>query len=450
MSFQSNFEVKKFSIKIENKEYEIFPNVIATIEYNESLDRNFIYLAATLYDSTFNFSEKIYGLEEVQLEFTNITKSFDGKTQERTFSFTKNSKNGPLYVYEIYNKTTAGTKKQFTLGLCRLDAINEKFTRISKKFANKKPEEIVSEIMEKYLQSSKLPINSEATASNLSFVSPMVSAYKLINWISDKCISAQSKQDKAGDDLTAGYFFYETHDTYNFVSVDKLCSQEAVNPNFPYSVTQNYQPGDDQDIARDAFIIKKELVFKNTIDVFKDLDIGFYCNKISFFDVANQQYEEKVLDLEEIYPKMSLLGSEKNLPNSLLNTFKDSKNSINTTYSPYYKRPSRMMAIPFNQEMYADKNQKIDFKRTIGQSIIRNGLLKRQIATCTVFGNLNLQAGQVINIQFYKPEQNENKAKDKTYSGNYLIYSASHIYNNGGSGGFLYTNLTLVRDSYGA
>lgn len=450
MSFQSNFEVKKFSIKIENKEYEIFPNVIATIEYNESLDRNFIYLAATLYDSTFNFSEKIYGLEEVQLEFTNITKSFDGFTQEKTFSFTKNSKNGPLYVYEIYNKVTAGTKKQFTLGLCRLDAINEKFTRISKKFANKKPEEIVSEIMEKYLKTSKLPINSEVTASNLSFVSPMVSAYKLINWISDKCISAQSKQDKVGKDLTSGYFFYETHDAYNFVSIDKLCSQKAVNPNFPYSVTQNYQPGDAQDVARDAFIIKKDLVFRNTIDVFKDLDIGFYCNKIAFFDVANQQYEEKVLDLEEIYPSMSLLGSEKNLPNSFLNTFKDSKDSINTTYSPYHKRPSRIMAIPFNQEMYADKNQKIDFKKTIGQSIIRNGLLKRQIATCTVFGNLNLQAGQVINIQFYKPEQNENKAKDKTYSGKYLIYSTSHIYNNSGSGGFLYTNLTLVRDSYGA
>lgn len=450
MSFQSNFEINKFSIKIGSREYELLPNTIYGIEYNEGLDRNFIYLAAAIYDSTFNFSERIYGLEEVQLEFTNITKSFDGTTVKKKFSFTKESTNGPLYVYEIYNQIVDGTKKVFTLGLCRLDAINEKFTKVSKKFANKKPEEIVNEVLDKYLKTSKRPIISEPSASTLTFVSPMVSAYKLINWVSEKSISAETKQNKNGKNLTAGYLFYETHDNYNFISLDKLCSQDAVNPNFPYSVTKNYQPGDAQDVARDAFIIKGGLAFKNTIDVFKDLDVGFYCNKIAFFDVANQMYEEKVLDLEEIYSKMTLLGSEKNLPNSFLNTFKDSKGAINTSYSPYNKRPSRFMSIAYNSEMYSDKNQKIDYKSTIGQSIIRNGLLKRQSATCRVFGNLNLKAGQVINIQFYKPGKLENETKDKTYSGKYLIYSISHIYNNTGSGGFLYSNLYLVRDSYGA
>jgi hypothetical protein len=156
------------------------------------------------------------------------------------------------------------------------------------------------------------------------------------------------------------------------------------------------------------------------------------------------------LNLEEFYPKMTLLGSQKNLPNSVVNTFKQSKDSVNTSYSPYNNRPSRLMAIPYNGEMYSDKNQKIDFKKSIGQSIVRYGILGRQVATCTVYGNLNLQAGQVIKIQLYKPGNDETSTKDNTYSGNYLIYSVSHIYNNSGSGGFMYTDLVLVRDSFGA
>lgn len=449
MAFQSNFEIKKFSIKINNVEYEFQPNSVYSIEYYEGLDQHFSFFAATIYDSTFNFSEQIYGLEEVQLEFNNITKTFDGKNQIKTFSFTENSTNGPLYVYEIYNKTNSGTKKAFTLGLCRLDGINDKFTKISKKFTNSKPEDIVKEILTKYLRTNK-PLLAETTSTSLTFVSPMSSVYKLIGWMLDKCISATSKQDKGGKDLSAGYFFYETYDNYNFNSVDKLCSQQPVNPNFPYSVTQNYQPGAAEDIARDCFIIKQGFNVKGTIDVFKDLEVGFYCNKIAFFDMANQIYEEKVLNLEDYYGNMTLLGSQKNLPPSILNTFKSSKDSVDTTYSPYNNRPSRLMTIPFNGEMYSDKNQKIDYKTSIGQSIVRYGILGRQVATCTVYGNLNLQAGQVIKVQLYKPGNNENEAKDKTYSGNYLIYSVSHIYNNSGSGGFMYTDLVLVRDSFGA
>jgi hypothetical protein len=448
--FQSNFEIKKFTIKFNGVEQNFLPNTIFSIEYNEGLDQYFTTLAVTFYDATLNFLEQIYGLEEVELEFSNTTKGFDGTTQVVTYSYTKNSRNGPLYIYEIYNVSSVGTKKTFTVGLCRLDAINDKFVKISKKFTNSKPEDIITEVLKKYIKSSKLPIVSDSSSNTLTFVAPMSAGGRLITWILDKCISESSKKDKSGKDVSAGYFFYETYDNYNFISVDKLCSQPPVNENFPYSVTQNYQPGPAEDVARDAFIIKKPFVFQNTIDVFKDLDYGFYCNKIAFFDIANQVYEERVLNLEEYYSKMTLLGKQNNLPSSVLNTFSDSKNAVTTTYSPYNNRPSRMMSIPFNSEMYSDKNQKIDFKTSIGQSLVRYGILGRQKATCTVFGNLNLRAGQVINIQLYKPGINENQAKDNVRSGNYLIYSVSHIFNNSGSGGLMYTDLKLVRDSFGA
>jgi len=453
MAFQSNFEVSNFTIKINNKTYGFQPNSIFSIEYYESLDRSFLHIAATIYDSTFNFSEQIYGLEEVELEFKNINKTFDGKDATTTFSFTKNSNNGPLYVHSIYNKSNIGTKKSFTLGLCRLDAINDKFTKISKKFPSTnvsgKPEDIVKYILTNYLQTTKQLV-AEPSSTALSFVSPMSSAYGLINWLIDKCISAESKQDKGGTDISAGYLFYENYSAYNFISLDKLCSQSPVNPNFPYSVTQNYQPGQAQDIARDAFIIKTELNFLNTIDVFKDLDIGFFTNKIAFFDIVKQEYSEYVLNLEDFYGNMTLLGGQKTLPSSITNTFKISKAATqNSSYSPFANRPSRLMTISYNNQLYADPNQKIDYKKSIGQSLIRYGIMGRQVATCRVYGNLNLSVGSVIKLEMYKPGNNSQQTKDTTYSGNFLVYSVTHIYNNSGSGGFMHTDLMLVKDSFG-
>lgn len=453
MSFQSNFIIKKFTIKVNNRVLELDNNTIFSLEYYESLDRSFIYLAASIYDSTFNFSENIYGLEEVELEFDNITKNFDGTNSIKTFSFTKNSNNGPLYVYSIYNKDQVGTKKTFTLGLCRLDAINDKFTKISKKFPSKntpsKPEEIVQYLLKQYLKTEKI-ISAENSATALSFVSPMSTVYGVINWMIDKCISAESKRDKGGTDITAGYVFYENYDSYNFVSIDKLCSQEAVNPKIAFSVTQNYEPGAAQDVARDAFIIKNSFNFNKTIDVFQDLDMGFYSNKIAFFEAANQKYTEKVLNLEDYYSKMTFLGSQNELPSSIKDAFKTSKNTVtNTSYSPFGSRPSRLMTVSYNEALYLNPNQKIDYKKSIGQSLVRYGLLGRQIVTCRVFGNLNITIGQVIRIEIYKPEKDQTTARDKNYSGKFLVYAVAHIFNNSGSGGLMMTELVLVKDSFG-
>lgn len=446
MSTKSNFTLNKFEISVEGNNYEFQLNTVFSIEYFESVDRSFIYLAATINDNTYNFSERIYGLEKVQLEFTNYTKGFDGKLQEIKYSFTDDSENGCLYVYSVYNKSNEGTKKSFTLGLCRLDAINDKFIKISKKF-EKKSEEIVDDVLKNYLKSRK-KLKYETSVSKLNFVSPLSSAYSLINWLLDKCVSVSSQSKDSGKDISAGYMFYESYDSYNFFSVDGLCAKEPLNVLNPYVVTQNYQPGNDFDYARDAFIIKEKFVILNSLDVFRDLEKGFFSNKIAFFDVVFQTYDEEVLDIKDYYSKMTLLGSKKQLPNTFTSVLDNAKN-VKTTFNPFDSKPSRLMTIPTNDFLYSKENVNIDYKKTIGQSIIRYGLLGRQVASCRVYGNLNLKIGEVIDIELYKPNNSREESVDKTISGKYLIYTVSHLFNNSGSGGFMVTDLILVRDSYG-
>ena len=107
------------------------------------------------------------------------------------------------------------------------------------------------------------------------------------------------------------------------------------------------------------------------------------------------------------------------------------------------------MTISTNDFLYSKENVNIDYKKTIGQSIIRYGLLGRQVASCRVYGNLNLKIGEVIDIELYKPNNSRERSVDRTISGKYLIYTVSHLFNNSGSGGFMVTDLILVRDSYG-
>lgn len=446
MSTKTNFALNKFQILVEGKEYEFQLNTILSVEYFESVDRSFIYLAVSINDSTFNFSERIYGLEKVQLEFTNFTRGFDGKLQEIKYSFTDESENGCLYVYSVYNKYNSGTKKTFTLGLCRLDAINDKFIKISKKF-EKKSEEIVEDVLKNYLKTKK-KLNYEKSVNKLNFVSPLSSAYSLINWILDKCVSVVSQSKDSGKNISAGYMFYETYNSYNFFSVDGLCAKESLNSLNPYRVTQNYQPGDDFDYTKDAFIIKEDFTILNSLDVFRDLEKGFFSNKIAFFDVAFQTYDEEVLNVNDYYSKMTLLGSQKRLPNTFTSIFENAK-GIKTSFNPFDSRPSRLMTIPTNDFLYSKENVNIDYKKAIGQSIIRYGLLGRQVASCRVYGNLNLKVGEIINVELYKPKNSTDNYIDQTISGKYLIYTVSHLFNNSGSGGFMVTDLILVRDSYG-
>ena len=399
MSTKSNFTLNKFLISVEGNDYEFQLNSVFSIEYFESVDRSFIYLAATINDNTYNFSERIYGLEKVQLEFTNYTKGFDGTLQEIKYSFTDDSENGCLYVYSVYNKSNEGTKKSFTLGLCRLDAINDKFIKISKKF-EKKSEEIVNDVLKNYLKSKK-KLKYEQSVSKLNFVSPLSSAYSLINWMLDKCVSVFSQSKDSGKDISAGYMFYESYDSYNFFSVDKLCAKESLNVLNPYVVTQNYQPGNDFDYARDVFIIKEKFIILNSLDVFRDLEKGFFSNKIAFFDVVFQTYDEEVLNIKDYYSKMTLLGSQKQLPNTFTSVLDNAKN-VKTTFNPLDSKPSRLMTISTNDFLYSKENVNIDYKKTIGQSIIRYGLLGRQVASCRVYGNLNLKIGEVIDIELYK------------------------------------------------
>jgi hypothetical protein len=71
------------------------------------------------------------------------------------------------------------------------------------------------------------------------------------------------------------------------------------------------------------------------------------------------------------------------------------------------------------------------------------GVFSNTILTANVYGNMAINAGEVINIEFSSADGKV----DKTYSGRYVIFDLTHIFSK--SEDKLTTKLTLVRDSFG-
>ena len=91
----------------------------------------------------------------------------------------------------------------------------------------------------------------------------------------------------------------------------------------------------------------------------------------------------------------------------------------------------------------------------MSQSIARKLLLNNQEMRLTICGNLTLRAGDKINIllpNFSVDEQRKTEQYDKQHSGTYLIKEISYEFylQKNGQSNIAVTNLSLIRDSFGA
>ena len=79
------------------------------------------------------------------------------------------------------------------------------------------------------------------------------------------------------------------------------------------------------------------------------------------------------------------------------------------------------------------------------QAMMRYNTLFTQILTMTIPLNTNLTAGDILNCEFPRIDQQERKEPDEVQSGLYLVKKLTHFFDSKGS----YTKLQLVRDTNG-
>ena len=351
---------------------------------------------------------------------TNIDLEFTDKTENQFF------------VASISNVIIDAESESFTLNLVSREAITNETSRVGKKFPSSEPiSDSVKEIIEKYLVSKKA-LDVDKTMNPYGFFGNMKKPFTILTWLASKSVPGNS----SGQSASAGYFFYETKDGFNFKSIDTLITQ---NP-FPEKYT--YSPGvvDNEDPKRD-FKILQYSVTRNQ-NLINNLERGAYCTYRMYFNPVTFEFtnvQQGLFKVSESAEKMENLGEDFkiDLPPD------GSGRSIGDI-------PSRFMTgvLDFGITERKDKNSRkknADPMEYKSQAMMRYNTIFTNNCTITIPLNTNLVAGGIIDLVFAKISTENEKVVDQKQSGLYMIKELVHFYENQGS----FTKLKLIKDTFG-
>ena len=224
----------------------------------------------------------------------------------------------------------------------------------------------------------------------------------------------------------AGYFFYQTKSAFKYKAIDELIKQEPKTKVFyTGALKSDFETGTEDNDNK----IMMEPIFTKDQDVAKALKSGTYRSRNFFFDPYTFIVKEVTYDLEKDGVKETLGDPP---------PFADDVESFTKTNNHILDRGS----LEENPSLSINN----DPQRWQALSVMRYNLLHSQICSIQIPCNVELEAGDVIEIELETASDNKDLGQfDETQSGKYIILHLCHHFDEKRS----VTALTLVRDTYG-
>ncbi len=342
-----------------------------------------------------------------------------------------------LYVSSITDVIVENNKESFTLNLVSREAITNETTRVMRKYISSISDSVIS-ILNDILKVNKVG-TIDKTKNKYNFIGNMRKPFTVLTWLASKAVP-----DVSGDG-TAGFFFYQTVDGFQFRSIDLLNTEDIRkdikgNPIvLVYSEATESFDADNKKVDNDLKILNYNI--ERNQNLIEKLRLGTYSNYRIFFDPLTGSITEpgKILFKQSDYEsKTTNLGREQiKLP-----TLSDeSSKKLGDT-------PTRIMTgildvgtMDVGISTAINANQ-IDYQ---SQSLLRYNFLFTQSLNVMIPSNTNLRAGDKIECIFPKVSTNPAREYDEDSSGLYMIKELCHHFDARNS----YTSLKLVRDTFG-
>ena len=337
-----------------------------------------------------------------------------------------------FYVGSITDVMIDSGRELFTLNLISREAITNETIRVGKKFpSSQKISDSVGDICKNYLSSDKL-YDVDETQNPYGFYGNMRKPFTVLTMLASKSVPG----NVSGKDATAGYFFFETKEGFRFKSIDSLIRTP------PYPEKYVYAPGiiDTDDTTKDFKILE----FKTTRNqnLIENLERGAYCSNRTYLNPLTFEYTpttQKIFKLEDYSGKIENLGEDINVVLPSL-----SANDNRTLASVPSRYICGILDIGTTDTKVSQEGN-ADPAKIHSQAMMRYNTLFTQILTMTIPLNTNLTAGDILNCEFPRIDQQERKEPDEVQSGLYLVKKLTHFFDSKGS----YTKLQLVRDTNG-
>ena len=408
--------------------------------YYEDITKPFISANLNINDSGSNLigsgSGPITGGELVEIDVEGP----DNKDYSYTFK-----------VYRVGDRINSGKIQNYNLGLISAEALDDPQTRIKKTLSGR-PDEIVRQVLnEEGLNTAKQYI-ADPCDNYKTIIPKNLTPFAICAKLQDQSIptGAGGKGDGEGAETvdgkysegTAGFFFFENFNGYNFRSIDSLMDLKGkmgLNNAGQDSTVKTFQ--DSAGLELDTTLL--DVHFTSEINLMQGLRTGAYALRCQYYNFSTGDYDESTYSAAKSWSKLSHLGSQ---------------DGLTPGQQSLAKRPTRIVSAILDDESYysgqdAAAND-LAFKdrtpETLPQAISRNYLLNTQGLRVVVPGNLQLVVGDVIKVQLQNMSTEKDRevaSVDEDHSGFYLITSLSRFYNKIEKR--VTTMLSLKRDSYG-
>jgi hypothetical protein len=357
-----------------------------------------------------------------------------------------------FYVFAVRDRFPSSTDRQqmYMLSLMSLEAAVDSVTVVSKKYTGK-PSEIAKEIFDEYLAMPRLwskeyempagisidesltrpawkksipqenitslqMVPDSESKNKVTWVVPMWSPFKCINWLANRHIDQGSKAPNT--------LAWESSQQFYFASVDSIFkAQENVEERKMYYygfddamielITKNNPT---KNILSEGYKKVEDVSIPTNYDILRSQDLGHYSSKMHVFDVVTKKYDEYVFDYISNYSDFEHLHEK-----------------TNPTY------PSQQLRNVHSYVSFRPKHKKIfnDFQDPKFEDwVLQRTSLLYDISNLkieiTVPGLAATQAGEVV--QFYYPkmaekgsDENLENLVDNYLSGSYLVTAVRHI-----------------------
>ena len=408
--------------------------------YYEDITKPFISANLNINDSGSNLigsgSGPITGGELVEIDVEGP----DNKDYSYTFK-----------VYRVGDRINSGKIQNYNLGLISAEALDDPQTRIKKTLSGR-PDEIVRQVLnEEGLNTAKQYI-ADPCDNYKTIIPKNLTPFAICAKLQDQSIptGAGGKGDGEGAETvdgkysegTAGFFFFENFNGYNFRSIDSLMdlnNKLGLNNAGQDSTVKTFQ--DSAGLELDTTLL--DVHFTSEINLMQGLRTGAYALRCQYYNFSTGDYDESTYSAAKSWSKLAHLGSQ---------------DGLTPGQQSLAKRPTRIVSAILDDESYysgqdAAAND-LAFKdrtpETLPQAISRNYLLNTQGLRVVVPGNLQLVVGNVVRVNLQNmstQSDREIESVDQEHSGFYLVTALSRSYSTIDKR--VTTMLSLKRDSYG-
>ena len=355
-----------------------------------------------------------------------------------SLDFSEPTKN--FYVSGIENVMIDGERESLVLNLVSREAITNETVRVGKKFpTDNNISDSVIDILKNYIKTDKIN-EIETTMNNYGFIGNMKKPFQIITWLAGKSMSGKSEKSSGGN--SAGFFFYQTRQGFNFRSIDSLVEQN------PFKKDYRYAPNviDTRDPNKDFKILEYNI--NQNIDLMNKLERGAYSSQRYYINPVSFKPFLRVFKSSDYIDKIITLGENQvEFPSAPMSEEEDA--------IPLGDSPTRIFSAMYDVGTLEENASKRGWNDPIernadpsmidAQSRMRYSLLHTQVAEIVVPLNTNLSAGSLIRCEFPRNDLETRHVPDPDSSGLYMIKELSHYYDTEGS----FTRLKLLRDTYG-